>query len=344
MVIETHPGVAHGRAASLARLGVALWTMQSTVSGPGNFARLYHEFPEDAALVERHGFASVWSAEHRIWYDGCCPALMHAQAAAVARTTRVRFAHAMLLAPQHDPLALARSALTFDRLSNGRIDLGLALGHRDAEFDALGLRRDRRARLMEQALDVLHDVWAGAYGDPAPIQPAGPPVWIGGMAPAVISRAARYGHGLVLPPTLSPARTRAVVDSYHEQAVGPVTAEMGMLRDVFIVPDAAAAVTFREQLRIHYREEIGSWWPLKGGVGFQAGDEVDRQLAYNDRGAIVGSVQEVAAGIADLFDAGVTHLALRLKYDFIERAATHEQIARVAEEVAPLLTATGVLA
>jgi alkanesulfonate monooxygenase SsuD/methylene tetrahydromethanopterin reductase-like flavin-dependent oxidoreductase (luciferase family) len=332
------------RPASLARLGVALWTMQSTVSGPGNFARLYHELPEDVALVEHYGFASVWTAEHRIWYDGCCPALLHAQALAVAHTSRVRFGNAMLLLPQHDPIALARAALTLDRLSSGRVDLGVALGHRDAEFDALGLRRDQRARLMEHGLDCLRDVWAGRYGDPPPVQRNGPPVWIGGMAPPVISRAARYGHGLVLPPTLSPARTRAIVDDYHEQAVGPVTAEMGMLRDVFVASDPREAAAFRERLRIHYREEIGSWWALKGGVGFQAGEEVDRQLGYNDRGAIVGSPEEVAQGLADLFEAGVTHIAVRLKYDFVERAVVHDQIARVAQEVAPLLTATGVLA
>jgi alkanesulfonate monooxygenase SsuD/methylene tetrahydromethanopterin reductase-like flavin-dependent oxidoreductase (luciferase family) len=164
------------------------------------------------------------------------------------------------------------------------------------------------------------------------------------MAPAVIARAARYGHGLVLPPTLSPARTRAAVDAYSEQATGPVTAEMGMLRDVFVTDVARDAEVFRERLRIHYREEIGSWWPLKGGVGFQAGEEVDRQTGFNDRGAIVGPPEDVARAIADLFDAGITHLALRLKYDFVERAATHEQIARVAEEVAPLLTPTGAIA
>jgi alkanesulfonate monooxygenase SsuD/methylene tetrahydromethanopterin reductase-like flavin-dependent oxidoreductase (luciferase family) len=336
--------VVPSRSASLACLGVALWTMQSTVSGPGNFARLYHELPEDVALVERHGFASVWTAEHRIWYDGCCPALLHAQALAVAGTSRIRFGNAMLLLPQHDPIALARAAMTLDRLSNGRVDLGVALGHRDAEFDALGLRRDRRASLMEDALVCLREVWAGSYGDPPPVQRNGPPVWIGGMAPAAISRAARYGHGLVLPPTLSPARTRAIIDAYHEQAIGPVTAQMGMLRDVYVARDSRAAAWFRERLRMHYREEIGSWWALKGGVGFKAGEEVDRQLGYNERGAIVGSPEEVAQGLSDLFEAGVTHIAVRLQYDFVERAAAHEQIARVAHEVAPLLTAAGVRA
>ncbi len=326
---------------SLTRLGVALWTMQSTVAGPGNFARLYHEFAEDAQVVERHGFASIWCAEHRIWYDGCCPSLLHAQASAVACTSRLRFNHAMLLAPHHDPFALARAALTLDHLSGGRLDLGLALGHRDAEFDALGLRRDRRGVLMDRALDVLRDVWAGVYGDPPPQQAAQVPVWIGGMAPRAIARAARYGHGLVLPPTLSPARTRAIVDAYRTQLTESAGGEIGMLRDVFITDDERAGAAFRKRLRAHYREEIGSWWEMNGQVGFMAGTEVDRQLQYNDRGAIVGSPEHVASGLAELFAAGVTHIALRLKYDFVERQAMHEQIARVADEVAPILGAVG---
>ena len=327
---------------ALDRLGIALWSFQSTATRPRNFARLYREFPAEVELVERFGFASVWTAEHRIWYDGCCPALLHAQALAISRTSRVRFGNAMLLSPQHDPIALGRAALTLDRLSGGRIDLGLALGHRDAEFDVFGLRRDRRGRLMEHGLDVLPRVWAGEYGDAPPVQPAGPPIWIGGMAPAAIARAARYGHGLVLPPTLSPSRTRKVVEAYREVAAQPGTAEMGMLRDVFITDDRRAASDFKASLRRHYREEIGSWWEMKGGVGFLAGEQVDLQVDYNDRGAIVGSAEEVAEGLAALFDAGLTHIALRANYDFSEKAVMRDQIARLAEEMAPLLDQAGV--
>jgi alkanesulfonate monooxygenase SsuD/methylene tetrahydromethanopterin reductase-like flavin-dependent oxidoreductase (luciferase family) len=337
--LPERPASALSSRASLTRLGAALWTMQSTVAGPGNFARQYHEFAEDAQLVEQYGFASIWCAEHRIWYDGCCPSLLHVQASAVASTTRLRFNHAMLLAPQHDPVALARAALALDRLSGGRLDLGLALGHRDAEFDALGLRRDRRGVLMDRALDTLADVWAGAYGDRPPLQGPSLPIWIGGMAPRAIARAARYGHGLVLPPTLSPARTRATVTAYSEQLNGSLGGEIGMLRDVFVTDDARAAAAFRQRLRAHYREEIGSWWEIRGRVGFMSGGEVDRQLAFNDRGAIVGSPEAVAAGLSELFDAGVTHVALRVKYDFVERPAMREQLARLAEEVAPLLPA-----
>jgi alkanesulfonate monooxygenase SsuD/methylene tetrahydromethanopterin reductase-like flavin-dependent oxidoreductase (luciferase family) len=118
---------------------------------------------------------------------------------------------------------------------------------------------------------------------------------------------------------------------------------MGMLRDVYVTDDGRAASEFRARLCRHYREEIGSWWEVKGKVGFLAGEEVDRQVAYNDRGAIVGSAEEVAEGLAALFEAGVTHLALRANYDFSERAATRRQVTRLAEEVAPLLDRSGVL-
>src|SRR4051794_23485931 len=126
----------------LSHLGVGLWTMQSTATAPANLTALYRSFAEDALLAERLGFQSVWTAEHRGWYDGWCPAPMHALAVAAAHTETVRLGTAMLLLPQHDPVRFARAISTLDRLSGGRVDVGAGLGHRDAEYDSLGLRRD----------------------------------------------------------------------------------------------------------------------------------------------------------------------------------------------------------
>jgi alkanesulfonate monooxygenase SsuD/methylene tetrahydromethanopterin reductase-like flavin-dependent oxidoreductase (luciferase family) len=330
---DTHP------APLLANLGVGLWTMQSTRARPANPAREYRRFVEDACFAEALGFASIWTAEHRVWYDGWCPALLHAQALAASRTKRIRFGNSMLLAPQHDPTALARAALTLDRLTNGRVDLGVGLGHRDAEFDALGLRRDRRGGLMDAALARFAEVWAGQHGDGAPAQAGGPPVWIGGMAPAAIERAARLGHGLVLPPTLSVAQTRDVIGFYREHAVmAERPAQMGMLRDVHITADAADADAFKRHLRRHYAEEIGSWWVVKGQVGFEQGDAVEKQIDRAEQGALVGRPEDVARSLDDLFAAGLTHIAVRVHFDFTDRAESRRQLRRLALEVAPSLT------
>lgn len=328
---------------ALNRLGVALWTMQSSARTAGNHARLYADFVEDAQLVEGHGFASIWSAEHHFWHDGWCPALLHAQALAIAHTSRLRFGQAMLLMPLHDPVSLARTALTFDRLSNGRLDFGVALGHRDAEYDGFGLRRDRRGKLMDGALEVMADVWSGARGDEPPAQAGGPPLWIGGMAPKAVARAAAGGHGLMLPPTLSPQRTKETLEPYFAALPEGLARapRIGMLRDVHITDDDDVASDFLAGLRRHYTEEIGAWWVVKGEVGFAQPDNVAAQVDYNERAAIVGPPEVVAAGIAELFEAGVEHLAVRLNFEFLARARVHEQVDRLAREVAPVLDRSG---
>jgi len=325
-------------AAAFDAVGVGLWTMQSTATAPADPGALYERFAHDAALAERLGFRSIWSAEHRAWYDGWCPALVHAQAYAAARTERVRFGHAILLVPQHDPVRLARSLATLDRLSGGRIDLGAGLGHRDAEFDMMGLRRDRRGRLMDTALDTLAAVWAGEHGDAPPAQRPGPPVWVGGMAPQAIARAASRGHGLILPQTLRPAELRRIVDDYHAQASRAGT--VGALRDVWIESDPHRAKAFRRRVDTHFREEAGSWWVLKGRVGFSQPEQLERQLARISETEAVGPPERVVEELNALYAAGAEFLVLRVNFDFVERAELHEQLHALAELVVPLLEPT----
>jgi alkanesulfonate monooxygenase SsuD/methylene tetrahydromethanopterin reductase-like flavin-dependent oxidoreductase (luciferase family) len=294
---------------SLARLGVGLWTFQSTATRPANLPGLYRELVGQAALLDELGFHSLWTAEHRLWYDGWCPALLHAAASAVAATKTLRFGNAMLLGPQHDPAWLARNVATLDRLSGGRVDLGLGLGHRDAEFDALGLRRDRRGRLMEAVLEELDR-----------------PVWIGGMAQAALDRAARGGHRLMLPQTVRVDELARFVDAFD--------GEVGVMRDVWVGEETDA---FAAAMERHYREEAGAWWVLRGEVGFSAPDLLDKQLARVRECAVIGSPERVAEGLSALFAAGASLVMLRLVFDFTGDAQIREQIERVAKEVAPLL-------
>ena len=307
---------------STARLGVGLWTFQSSATRPANLPGLYRDFAQEAALLDTLGFHSLWTAEHRLWYDGWCPALLHAAAAAVRSTTSLRFGNAMLLLPQHDPVALARNALTLDRLSGGRVELGVGLGHRDAEFDALGLRRDQRGRLMDAGLETLTSVWKG-HG----------PLWIGGLAPAALERAARGGHRLMLPQTVLAGELRSYVERFRELGGTSV----GVMRDVWVQPDPVRASAFSAAMLRHYREEAGAWWVLRGEVGFSAPESLDRQMRRVADCALIGPAGAVAEGLAEVFEAGAELVLLRLVFDFVESARLRDQFERVAAEVAPLL-------
>ena len=81
--------------------------MQSTAAGPGLHRALYRRFGEDVALADRLGFAAVWVGEHRVWYDGWCPAPLHALAYAAGLTERIHLGTAMYLVPQHEARAAA---------------------------------------------------------------------------------------------------------------------------------------------------------------------------------------------------------------------------------------------
>lgn len=314
-------------------IGVALWTMQSTAAAPANHATLYAELPAHARLAEELGFASLWLAEHRFWYDGWCPAPLVAAGAAAAVTTRLRFGTAMLLLPQHDARRVAAAAAQLDRLSGGRLDLGVGLGHRDAEFDGLGVPRSTRGRRMDAGLDVLLDAWRG---DLAPVQRPHPPIWVGGMAEAALRRGARRGLSFLLPQTLYPrevAKLRADVHAAAAEA-GVAPGRIGVLRDVWVAADGAAARReLLPRLAAHYREEAGSWWILKGRHhGFADPVQLDRQLARITDTALVGAPGEVVEGLAELEDAGADLACLRLHFD-VTRADIGDALRRCAQAV-----------
>ena len=321
------------------RIGLSLWTMQSTAARPGLWRALYRRLGEDAQLAERLGFQAVWLGEHRVWYDGWCPAPLQALAHVAGMTSTIHLGTAMFLVPQHDPAAAARSIATLDHLSGGRVELGAGLGYRDAEFDALGLRRDRRGRLMDAGLDVMEAVWRGDHGDPPPVRRAAPRIWMGGMADRAIARAARRGYGLMLPQTLSVEEYRRIAADYRGRAERP--GPVGALREVWVSDDPAVCARHRERVGLHLTEEAGSWWALKGRFGFEARDQVDRQVARGVGQIAAGGAEQVAAALREVLDAGLDYLALRPVFEFVEQAELHEQLHRIADEVVPLLERAG---
>lgn len=302
-------------------IGVALWSMQSTAHDPVNHAAAYASLGDDARHAEDLGFASFWVAEHRFWYDGWCPAPLVAAAAAAAATTRIRVGTAMLLLPMHDPAAVARSSGLLDRLSGGRLDVGVGLGYRDEEFDGLGVPRTERGRRMSANLDSLRSAWAD---DDSTVQDPGPPLWVGGMAPAALERGARRGCNFLLPPTLTVDQVAAAVTRIREtaQVAGVAVGRIGMIKDTWVDLDGDRARRYLyPRLATGTREYGRGWWVFKQGLtGSDRPDLVEKQVQRAHRAALAGDPDEVAADIRALADAGVDVLALH-----VQRAATRDR-------------------
>src|SRR4051795_3406633 len=130
------------------------------------------------------------------------PLIVLAYLAAVTR--RVMLGTSVYLLPLRNPLLAARQAVSLDRLSEGRLVLGVGVGWLEHEFAALGVPSRERGRRTDEAIAVLKSVCApdGAEFLPKPVQQPPPPLWIGGggAPPPRGAPPARAGGGPA-PPT-----------------------------------------------------------------------------------------------------------------------------------------------
>jgi probable F420-dependent oxidoreductase len=202
-----------------------------------------------AQLAEELGFESIWTVEHVVvpsGYqspypyspDGKMPGGEHVPipdpliwlAYIGAATTTIRLATGILILPQRNPLILAKEVATLDRLTGGRVELGVGVGWLEEEFDALGVPFAGRGRRTDEYIDVLRKLWRepeSSYDGefttfkplksfPKPTSEGGPPIHIGGHTKAAARRAGRLGDGFFpgssgekLPELLEEMRTAA---------------------------------------------------------------------------------------------------------------------------------------
>lgn len=128
-----------------------------------------------------------------------------------AVTERIEVGPSVLVLPQRHPLEVAKVSATIDRLSRGRIFLGIGAGWLAEEFAALGWDFDSRFGRLEESIEVLRLAWSGtgeAYtgkhltvppgiqSRPLPVR-GHIPLLLGGMTPATVRRAARSCDGWI---------------------------------------------------------------------------------------------------------------------------------------------------
>lgn len=184
-----------------------------------------------AAVVaaERLGFATVWAPEHVVLLDAYASRYPYSSggqfpggsripiadpfatlAYAAACTSTIRLGTGICLVPEHNPLILAKTAATLDRLSGGRFIFGAGVGWLAEEFTALGVPFEQRGARTREYIDIMRQLWteetsshAGEFASFAGVasypKPVGGriPVWFGGESNAALRRVAEYGDGWI---------------------------------------------------------------------------------------------------------------------------------------------------
>lgn len=203
---------------------------------------------ELAQKAEEVGFHSIWAVEHAVvpleyastypYDDGGrlfkgASQLDHSDpliwlAFAAAATTKIRLATGILILPQRNPLIAAKEIASLDRLSNGRLDLGIGDGWLREEFEALGVPFEARGARTDEYLRALKVLWSeteaefhGNFVDFAPVycqpkptqQPI--PILVGGHSDRAAQRAGELGD--VFFPAERPIETLVSLHSLARQ-------------------------------------------------------------------------------------------------------------------------------
>jgi len=169
--------------------------------------KLLDDYTTLLALGEKYGFESVWAGENRpqVPEPGHVPSPLLVLAG-LAHSTRLRLGTGVMLLSIWHPLQLAYDTAMLDQISAGRLILGVGVGS-PALMKRYGVPPDEAASRMDEALILLKKLWAGeeefegkhfhvkgrVY--PGPVQPGGPPIWVGGKIRRSVERAAAYGDG-----------------------------------------------------------------------------------------------------------------------------------------------------
>lgn len=163
------------------------------------------------ARAEQLGFQAGWVMEQSI---GPTPLIapLEMLAYAAACTDRLRLGVAVLVTSLHDPLQLAAAVTAVDRLSHGRVEVGVSPGGGFRNFTAFGVDGDSFVARFTEGLQLMKAAWSdeprltfkGRFRQldnvpiqPKPVQRPHPPIWFGANAPKALARAVRLGDGFL---------------------------------------------------------------------------------------------------------------------------------------------------
>lgn len=186
----------------------------------------FDEVLERTLAAEAAGFSLVLVADHFYTGAGALTSGSVAEAwttltALAARTRRLRLGGCVMCNLFRHPCLTANITATLDRISNGRVELGLGAGWLAEEFRRTGLpypKASERIRMLEEALQIILPALEGQpvtfSGDfyqvcdfelnPTPVQTPRPPLHIGGGGDQLLSVAARHAEIVsVIPPNRS---------------------------------------------------------------------------------------------------------------------------------------------
>jgi probable F420-dependent oxidoreductase len=286
------------------------------------------EFRAYLARAEELGFESGWTLEQVL---GPAPMLNPTETLtyAAACTERLRLGCVVYVSTLHSPVHLAKSLSTLDRLSRGRLEVGVGTGGQGRMFSAFAVDPATLVSRFTESLQLIKALWTepritfrgrfwqldDAAMEPKPVQQPHPPIWFGANHPAALRRAVRLGDGFFGAGSSTTARFVEQVQVVRETLAetGRDPGSFRIAKRVYIGVDDDP-----DRARRRVVEQLQRLYP------FLPPDSLEAV-------AVHGGPDACVAGLRDVADAGAELILVNPLFD------EHAQMERLAAEVIPKL-------
>jgi alkanesulfonate monooxygenase SsuD/methylene tetrahydromethanopterin reductase-like flavin-dependent oxidoreductase (luciferase family) len=305
-------------------------------------------------LIEWAGFSGYHLAEHHATPLGLAPSPSVFLAAAFQRTKHLRLGPLVYVLPLHHPLRLYEEICMLDRLSGGRLMLGVGRGGALLEHQRYGIEPTAAQAMYHEAFAVLMAAFAAEVLDFAgqfysykdyvvalkPLQKPHPPIWYGAPNPEAVPWAAARGINVV---SLGPAaRARAIADRYRAEwaALGlaaDALPNIGITRHIVVADSDAEAQDIAATAYARWRNAMDFLW-RRGNVDFVLKDIYPKDFAGLQAigNGIAGSPSTVRDYVAALqTETGINYLLCQMVFGSMRAAQAERSIRLFAQEVMP---------
>jgi F420-dependent oxidoreductase-like protein len=294
-----------------------------------------------ARACEEHGLEGLFRSDHYA-------SVMHGQVrggldawatltALAAHTERIRLGSMVSPATFRHPSELAKVVTTADHVSGGRVELGIGAGWNEHEHRTYGFPfhdMAHRLELLAEQLELVHRQWTEDVFDfegrhyrlqecralPKPLQQPRPPLIVGGSAGRrTADPAARFAdeYNTVAAPVDVCRERRAKLDAACERAGRePATLRLSLMTGCVVGEDEAQV-----------RERAAA---VLAATGREM--DPDEYLETRRDALVLGTVEEAAARLRELEDAGVERI-------FLQHLAHRdvEMVELIGRELVPLV-------
>ena len=321
---------------------------------------LYEEFVGLCEMADQGGMRAIWTGEHHAMEFTISPNPFLAIMDLSHRTKSVKLGTGTIIAPFWHPIKLAGEAAMTDLMTGGRLELGIARGAYNFEYERImpGMDAWDAGQRMRESAPLLRPLWQGdcahegtyysfpnTSSAPKPVQKDGPPIWIAARDPNSHEFAVQNGFNVQMTPLwLGMAEVETLMGRFKDACAthGGKRPKIMLLHHAYVGKDdddvAQAARDFSR-----YYCYFGAWFQNKrpitqGLIAPLSDDEIAANTTMSpenlQRDLTMGTAQQVIDQIKRYEDLGYDEFSF-----WVDSGMTTERkrasLARFIDDVMP---------